>query len=84
MSCVGDVADDAYAHPQTVAGQVAQRNILLLDDRERRLGGAGADGAFGGDGAGPLQRLFALQALKDLSTSPETWAMAAPTALATP
>ena len=84
LSAVTDVADDAHADAERVPGQVGQRQVLDLDDLQRRGVGAAADRASLGEAA-RLRRWPSSRGRfwKIWSTSPLTWAMAAPTALAT-
>jgi hypothetical protein len=83
LTTIADVADDAHSHAERVSGKVSQRQVLDLDDLERRGVGTAGDGAVLGQAArlgdGSSRERF----WKIWSISPLTWAMAAPTALAT-
>src|SRR4051812_5889638 len=61
-----NVADDLDPHPQRVAGQIGDRNILDLDEVERVRVGAGLDRLLFAERARGGDRLAARHALEHL------------------
>jgi hypothetical protein len=79
----GDVTHHPHPGAQRVAGEIGERQVLDIDDRDGRGIGPGRDG--GRDRLVPARAIASSRdrSRKMRSTSPLTWAMAAPTALAT-